>query len=360
VIWERSFVAGDDLRFISAMAFLFRLAQISLISYIIHNVLRFPHEPNEFARANCLSDSGNYWLWHISLIAGTFLALLCNITGAFIEVAFFNISGRGTPTETNARRLLVPLCKFNMVPMLILRTIGYIFLFVALIMTDRFCRCIYKALHGDSLGDDGIEEKTYCPTSLVNKTEQLLIFFMACDVLFPFLTLIVVTRHAISKLYRRVRPAKERSLEDVQRSWQTSCKRGCECCAVMTCFLFGGGKLASGSYADVAIALTDFLEDGGALDIVPSDIAAALICLVNVQKQKQIDVKNKLLQDGGIFAKDRTVVGRIWKQFINSDISSLLQNSALNTVEDIETAGRCYDGQNNKPSCSDKGKLQLI
>ena len=354
MIWERSFVAGDDLRFISAMAFLFRLTQISLISYIIHKVLRFPHEPNEFVRAICLSDSGQYWLLHTSLLAGTFLTLIINIIGAFIEVTFFNISGRGTPTETNARRLLVPLCKFNMVPMFILRSFGYIFLVVALIMTDRLCQCTYKALHGDSLGE-GIEKKTYCPTSLEHKTEQFLIFFMVCDLLFPFLTLIVVTRHAISKLYRRVRPIKERSLEDVQRSWQASCKRGCECCAVMTCFLFGGGKLTSGSYADVAIALADFLEGGGALDIVPSDIAAALICLVNVQKQKQIDVKNKLLQEGGTFAKDRTLFGRIWKQFINS--GSLLQNPASNTVEDIETAGRCYDVQNNG---GDEGKLQLI
>lgn len=358
MIWERSFVAGDDLRFISAMAFLFRLAQISLISYIIHKVLRFTHEANEFVLEICLSDSGQYWLWHTSLLAGTFLTLIINIIGAFIELAFFNISGRGTPTETNARRLLIPLCKFNMVPMFILRAIGYIFLVVALIMTDRFCQCTYKALHGDSFGDEGIENKTYCPTSLANKTEQVLIFFMACDVLFPFLTLILATRHLISKLYRRVRPAKERSLEDVQRSWQTSCKRWCECCAVMTCFLFGGGKLTSGSYADVAIALTDFLEGGGVLDIVPSDIAAALICLVNVQKQKQIEIKNKLLQDGGTFAKDRTLFGRIWKQFINS--GSLLQNPASNTVEDIETTGRCYDGHNNEHYCGDEGKLQLI
>lgn len=231
VIWEPSLIAGDDLRFISAVTFLFRLAQISLISYIIHKILRFKHEPEEFVRANCLS-SESYWTLHYSLIAGTSFALTCNIIGAFIEVAFYKISGRGTPTETNQRRLLAPLCKFNLVFMLILRMCGFIFLIILLIMTDRLCRCTNKALQGKSSGNEGIGIESYCPTNLVHTSEQLLIFFMTVDIIFPLLTLIVVTRKAIRKLYRRVRPAKERSLEDVQRSWQTSCKRGCECCAV--------------------------------------------------------------------------------------------------------------------------------
>lgn len=124
----------------------------------------------------------------------------------------------------------------------------------------------------------------------------------------------------------------------------------------MTCFLFGGGKLTPGSYTDVAIALTDFLDGGGMLDIVPSDIAAALICLVNVQKQKQIEVKNTLLQDGGSFAKDRTLFGKIWKQFI-SDAGSSPQNPASNTVEDVEAARRGHDDQNNDQFSFNEGKF---
>lgn len=116
--------------------------------------------------------------------------------------------------------------------------------------------------------------------------------------------------------------------------------------------------MTPGSYTDVAIALTDFLDGGGTLDIVPSDVAAALICLVNVQKQKQIEVKNKLLQDGGSFAKDRTLFGRIWKQFI-SDAGSSPQNPATNTVEDVETARRGHDDQNNDNFCVDEGKLDF-
>ncbi|EED94359.1 predicted protein [Thalassiosira pseudonana CCMP1335] len=90
----------------------------------------------------------------------------------------------------------------------------------------------------------------------------------------------------------------------------------------MTCYMFGGQKLTAGSYADVAIALVDFLDDEGSLDIVPSDIAAALICLVNVQKQKQIERKNELLQDSvGVFAKNRRFTTNLYKMFRESKAS---------------------------------------
>jgi hypothetical protein len=135
----------------------------------------------------------------------------------------------------------------------------------------------------------------------------------------------------------------------------------------MTCFAFGGCKATSGSYADVAIALTDFLDGDGTLDIVPSDIAVALICLVNEQKKKQIEVKNRLLQDGGIIAKDRTLIGTVWKQFINSDaiiLPSFLQPghnnaAASNSIKvDIENGVVVQQQQQQQHDGEDEGKLQ--
>jgi len=91
----------------------------------------------------------------------------------------------------------------------------------------------------------------------------------------------------------------------------------------------GGQKLTAGSYADVAIALTDFFADDG-LDTVPSDIAAAMICLVNLQKQKQIDCKNDLLKEGGIFAKDRRLATRLWKQLVAFDPTVIAKQETAN------------------------------
>lgn len=348
VVWERSVFAGDDLRLISMVTFLLRLFQICLVSYIIHQIMVYEHKPENFVETGCLGGEEKYWLWYSGIVIGCFLTLLYGIIGAIIEVAIFKISGRGTPTDTEKRRLLIPICKCYMVPMLLLRTLGFIFLIVALTVTNQFCKCAFN----NSFVDSG-ELLSACPTDDLHTTAILLIFTMACDVLFPFITLITVTRQKIRKMYRRIRPRKERSLEDAQRSWQMTCKRLCECSSLMTCYMFGGQKLTAGSYADVAIALADFLDDEGNFDIVTSDIAAALICLVNIQKQKQIDCKHRLLQQGGLFAKDRKLADRLWKQFINSNTShhpntmnsgsdcSLKEmlSADTNKTYDIETGG---------------------
>lgn len=130
------------------------------------------------------------------------------------------------------------------------------------------------------------------------------------------------------------------------------------------------------------MALTDFLDDEGSLDIVPSDIAAALICLVNVQKQKQIDCKNDLLKDGGLFAKDRMLATRLWRQFFNvkansgatikrqdsmRGISPALKNSlsmsitSSGNVRDIEigTMDSIGEGQENTLCLGDEGEIIL-
>ena len=319
MVWEPSVFAGDDLRFISMVTFVLRVFQICLVGYIIHQIRTFDHSPEDFIESGCLENEDKYWLWYSGIVIGCFLTLSYGVIGAFIEVVIFKISGRGTPTETDKRRHLVPICKCYMIPMLLLRTLGFIFLIVAMTVTNQFCNCATKYYY--LLDSSGEIVFSSCPTDELRTTAILLIFTMACDVLFPFITLVTVTRHKMHKFYRRIRPRKDRSLEDVQRSWQTTCKRLCECSSLMTCYMFGGQKLTAGSYADVAIALADFLDDGGNLDIVPSDIAAALICLVNIQKQKQIDCKHRLLQQGGLFAKDRKLAHRLWRQFINSDTS---------------------------------------
>jgi len=77
--------------------------------------------------------------------------------------------------------------------------------------------------------------------------------------------------------------------------------------------MFGGQKITAAGYVDVAIALTAFFEDRGELDIVPSDVAAALVCLMTIQRQKQIDCRNELTKEGeGIYAKDKKFLGKLW------------------------------------------------
>ena len=46
---------------------------------------------------------------------------------------------------------------------------------------------------------------------------------------------------------------------------------------------------------------------------MPSDVAAALVCLVNIQTQKQIACRNELMKEGGgIYEKDKKFLGKLW------------------------------------------------
>ena len=169
-------------------------------------------------------------------MAGCIFILIYGVIGAAIEIAMFIISGRGTPIESEKRSKLVPLCKCNMVPMMLVRTAGFIFAVVALILTDRFCECAsnnfsnlleldqsYSSYIG--LGID--QSYSRCPTD--DRTwyisARVLIATMACDAFFPMINLLIILRKRIHKAYRRLRPRDPRSLEEVQRSWQFCCKR---------------------------------------------------------------------------------------------------------------------------------------
>lgn len=328
VVWERLFVAGDDLRISSTLMFLLRLLQICIMIPIIYNLSRLEHDPYIFVEVGCIEYEDNYWMWYRVAVASCFVALLYGIVGAVIEFSIWRISGMGTPTETEVRSRLVPLCKCNMVPMLMIRTLGFAFALFAMLFTEGYCRCVVDQLK--NLIDDGSSDRGEAMQHIQSCPSRqkwfycirILVFTMACDVFFPTVTFCVVMRKRIRTWYRGIRPTRERSIGDKEKSWQNTCKRCFECSSIMTCYMFGGQKLTAGSYADVAIALVDFLDDEGSLDIVPSDIAAALICLVNVQKQKQIERKNELLQDSvGVFAKNRRFTTNLYKMFRESKAS---------------------------------------
>jgi hypothetical protein len=76
--------------------------------------------------------------------------------------------------------------------------------------------------------------------------------------------------------------------DHVEGQWENCCRFLCSCSAVFTCFLFGGSDSGGGNdYAMVARVLADYFEDGGKLDIVPSDVAAGIVTLRHVQKCRE-------------------------------------------------------------------------
>jgi hypothetical protein len=193
------------LRFISMLSFLYRIVQTALLSYYLHMLLSAEHNPAALLRASCLISDMQYYIKHSFVSTGTSVLLLCSISTASLDIVTFVISGRGTPTQPHVRKLLSPLCKINMIPLLLLRIIGFIFLILALEKMDNVCQCIYQQTTDVALA----VVLPYCPGPAVqeNFMRYLILCFVAFDVLVPFVTLLVITRHAIYKLYRRyIRP----------------------------------------------------------------------------------------------------------------------------------------------------------
>ena len=89
-------------------------------------------------------------------------------------------------------------------------------------------------------------------------------------------------------------------------------------------------------------------------------VAAALICLVGIQKQKQITCKNTLLADNGVLAKKSGLASQLWKQFQlaesrtnNSKEISLALKRSLSDMQnpspdDIEAGTHAQDEEDNQ------------
>ena len=83
--------------------------------------------------------------------------------------------------------------------------------------------------------------------------------------------------------------------ELVEEMWQERCLRFCECLGWSTCFMFGGRNVRMGEFGDVARALADYLEAGGVLDLVPSDVAAGVMVLQLMQRKRRLEAREALV-----------------------------------------------------------------
>ena len=315
-VWEPLLIAGDDLRLAATCLIVFRIFQSTLLIIILYNLYyHIDHDPDLFIGAGCVEYSENYWMWYNAVKIACYVVLTYSLGGVAIEAGVWKISGMGTPTETERRKMLVPICKFLIVPMFIIRTAGFIFSVYAVVFTDGYCSCLKNADLPKNLRNTfrcQYDEGWF-------HVAKILVISMLVDVILHLITICYIGKKRLFRWYDEKRAPKQRSAKE--KSWENTCKRCCQCSSMMTCYIFGGRNLTSGGYADVAIALTDFLDDQGSLDIVPSDIAAALICLVNIQKQKHIERKQELLEDSKGLFQDEQFTTKIVRMLRDTNFS---------------------------------------
>lgn len=86
----------------------------------------------------------------------------------------------------------------------------------------------------------------------------------------------------------------------IEELWRARCRTCCKISGVATCYLFGGREIDGGEFNQIARILTDYFEDGGQLDVVPSDIVMGFMLLWRLQKQRQVASRRELLAKASI------------------------------------------------------------
>lgn len=275
----RTFVGGDDLRAGTFFAILLRVFQIVLlIPYTVFTADVYDGEQD--LKDLCGGDLHILrWVRSSYAIFITFLctAYITTFGGLMIEIGIWRTSAKGTPVEPEKRARLQPLCRVKLIPMSILRIINMVLGIILTKIQNQVCWC------GGTVTDPLVN----CP-----QLESYNIWF-AILIGTYFLEVAVVGLLVLYFLYQKTRKAHTDKISS-QAKWHCCCRCCCTMTSLLTCCLYGGRDGGAGDFADIALILADFFDNGGALDVVPSDIVVGLKILARVQRQKQAECRQEL------------------------------------------------------------------
>jgi sn1-specific diacylglycerol lipase len=127
----------------------------------------------------------------------------------------------------------------------------------------------------------------YAPSSGLTWTQGIEVIVIAFIYLIFIFKIVKPRRRLRNALTTTAKRANIPTTVSTESWWKCVCRCGCACTAIFTCCIFGGKEAVTSDFAAVAMALTDFMDDGGHLDVTFSDIVAGLRMVRRVQKEKQ-------------------------------------------------------------------------
>lgn len=139
--------------------------------------------------------------------------------------------------------------------------------------------------------------------------------------------------------------------ELAEEMWSNRCRNFCKCAAFSTCYLFGGRELVDGvvgDYGQISRALADYFEDGGVLDLVPSDLAVGFFMLQRVQRQRVLEARQKIDEE----MKQGRDIGDLLRTSSSSTVGSDMHNFSLNHDERKITSALDDDFNHSQNSSS--------
>jgi sn1-specific diacylglycerol lipase len=276
VCGQRTFLAGDDL-FIPSLLFIgVRLLQlvvlipltIFMVRDYINDVVGCPEEQRP-----SLIEEGRKLA--VSYVVVSYILV---IVGLLLEVGILFSTGRGTPTQPEKRRQVQRLCRWKLVPFSLLRVAAITLGLILISIVNDYCRC---------------EDET--ATALVLENECL--HMDSNEVCYKILVGTQIAEACavvVIALYFGLKCAPSPpSFMSSTRKWQLCCHCFLTTSSLMTCGCFGGREV--GDFNDISMTLADYFDNGGTLDIVPSDILVGMLMLLRVQEQRRLQCREELL-----------------------------------------------------------------
>lgn len=307
LLGRRTLLGGDDLQLPCFVAISFRVIQ--LLGCLV------PIWWNIGVEAKRHGGLWNY-VWYdandfecrtshimpLLLVIYSTLSTIFAIVSLIWESRLYHATNQDCPTKTQPRSHQVEsLLEFKLIPLGIILSLIAILGLVTVCFAKSYYDCTQPTqatLEEFTQDDDFWRIVTATRLNEDNTQSSALLWWIAYAILWvtQFLESVFVNLTWIALLRRSPAssPAPDLHHDMVEELWNERCVRFCECLGKSTCFLFGGRNMAMGNYGDVARALADYLETGGNLDLVPSDIVMGFMVLSKIQRQRILQARSEV------------------------------------------------------------------
>jgi sn1-specific diacylglycerol lipase len=334
---QKTVVAGDDLRSSSSAMFLvFHILELALLVPVLVFLVKIDTSTAEICKAIVAIEAASTSTFTANGRAICFLfwgfTLAQVVAGLSLQVGIWRTSMIGSPTEPEKRAALRPLCFLHLVPVTVLRILTFILGVCSCVVIQDFCECGEDSLLKEEGRDQEQQQQLAdllqdlaerrCPNfNSMYRVMVGLTWTLGIEAILVGFVMYGVFVLKVVKPRQRLREAMSSTNMSIsvhtESWWKFSCRFCCACTSVLTCCLFGGKEAITSDFADVAMALTDFMDGGGHLDVTLSDIVAGLRMVRRVQKEKQEELESRekvqTEEEGGgvLSAKQRGVAVRM-------------------------------------------------
>ena len=388
---RRTLLAGDDLQIPSLLTILVRLFQLTflLLPIWLHIVRESGRhgglwgwitvDPTTSSNASDDNSCQNAHVFPLLLSLYALSTTLYTLGTIYLESLLYRKSGIGTPTQPelryNTRPSVAKLVEWKIGPAAICNAIIWLLGVVALSYSGLYYTCTSDANgsnNGGGVNDDvGADDDDDIHHDLLPALHPHLWWYALILLLLTQFAELCISAVALARLlslpkhdydgaglildtaaslsprggdgggeilvpshahYVAQHHHRHQHHELVEEMWHDRCTLFCRCISASTCFLFGGREIDGGDYTAIARALADYFEDGGVLDLVPSDIVAGFVMLQRVQRQRVLEARREVIESSRRTNNEDALEEGV--QMSSTTISSLRDSAVKRSAHD--------------------------